>query len=198
MIPHQGVVNYLSWCTKAYAVAEGCGAPVNSSIGFDATITSLFSPLLVGQKVVLLPEEQEIESLSAVLRSKSNFSLVKITPAHLEMLSQLLPSYEGTAQARALIIGGEALLAKSLTFWRTNAPDTKLINEYGPTETVVGCCVYEVSTQTSLSGAVSIGRPIANTQIYLFGSAPTTRSYWCARGTLHRWRWTGTGLPQPP
>jgi alpha-ketoglutarate-dependent taurine dioxygenase/acyl carrier protein len=121
----------------------------------------------VGQKVVLLPEEQEIESLSAVLRSKSNFSLVKITPAHLEMLSQLLLSFEGTAQTRALIIGGEALLAKSLAFWRTNAPDTRLINEYGPTETVVGCCVYEVSTHTSLSGVVSIGRPIANTQIYL-------------------------------
>ncbi|MBD2128007.1 non-ribosomal peptide synthetase [Microcoleus sp. ZQ-A2] len=167
IIPHQGVVNYLSWCTKAYSVADGCGAPVNSSIGFDATITSLFSPLLVGQKVVLLPEEQEIEALSAVLCSQSNFSLVKITPAHLEMLSQLLPSYEGTGRTRALIIGGEALLAKSLTFWRTNAPDTKLINEYGPTETVVGCCVYEVSTQTSLSGVVSIGRPIANTQIYL-------------------------------
>ena len=167
MILHQGLVNYLSWCTKAYAVTEGCGAPVHSSIGFDATITSLFSPLLVGQKVVLLPEEQEIEALSNILRSTSNFSLVKITPAHLDVLSQLLPSTEAAGKTRAFIIGGEALLGKSLSFWQTHAPDTRLINEYGPTETVVGCCVYEVSNQTNLSGAVAIGRPIANTQIYI-------------------------------
>ena len=87
MIPHQGLVNYLSWCTKEYKVAQGYGAPVQSSIGFDATITSLFSPLLVGQRVVLLPENLEIEALSNLLLSENNFSLVKITPAHLEILN---------------------------------------------------------------------------------------------------------------
>src|SRR6185369_1499963 len=43
----------------------------------------------------------------------------------------------------------------------------RLINEYGPTETVVGCCVYEVPPGTSPSGALPIGRPIANTQLYI-------------------------------
>ena len=167
MIPHRGIVNYLSWCTKTYSVADGCGTPVHSSIGFDATITSLFSPLLVGQKVVLVPEEGEIEALSTLLCSQSNFSLVKITPAHLEMLSQLLPSSEVASQTRALVIGGEALLGKTLLFWHQNVSQTRLINEYGPTETVVGCCVYEVLNQTPLFGAIPIGRPIANTQIYL-------------------------------
>lgn len=167
MIVHQGLVNYLSWCIKAYAVADGVGSPVHSSIGFDATITSLFSPLLVGQRVVFLPEKQEIEALSAVLCSQSNFSLVKITPAHLALLSELLPSKQAAGQTRALIIGGEALSKKSISFWQTHAPETRLVNEYGPTETVVGCCIYEVPTQTSLSGLVPIGRPIANTQLYI-------------------------------
>jgi aspartate racemase len=167
MIVHQGLVNYLSWCIKTYAVADGVGSPVHSSIGFDATITSLFSPLLVGQRVVFLPEKQEIEALSAVLCSQSNFSLVKITPAHLALLSELLPSKQAAGQTRALIIGGEALSKKSISFWQTHAPETRLINEYGPTETVVGCCVYEVPAQTTLSGLVPIGRPIANTQLYI-------------------------------
>jgi amino acid adenylation domain-containing protein/non-ribosomal peptide synthase protein (TIGR01720 family) len=167
LIIHQGLVNYLGWCSSAYAVADGSGAPVHSSIGFDATITSLFSPLLVGKKVVLLPEKQEIEALGAILCSQSQFSLVKITPAHLDLLSFLIPNWSANNQTRAFIIGGEALSGKNVSFWRDKAPSTKLINEYGPTEAVVGCCVYEVDAQTNLSGGIPIGRPIANTQLYI-------------------------------
>ncbi len=167
MIHHQGVVNYLSWCTEAYAVANGYGAPVQSSFAFDATITSLFSPLIVGAQVVLLPEQQEIEALCAVLRSRRQFSLVKLTPAHLELLNQIIPPAEAAGQTNAFVIGGEALLGKTLEFWRQNAPTTRLINEYGPTETVVGCSVYEVTDNTSLTEGILIGRPIANTQLYI-------------------------------
>ena len=77
MIPHRGLVNYVSWAIKAYAVAEGQGAAVHSSVGFDLTITGLFTPLLVGQRVILLPEDQGVEPLSQILRDSENLSLVK-------------------------------------------------------------------------------------------------------------------------
>jgi amino acid adenylation domain-containing protein len=166
-IQHQGFANYLNWCIQAYTVAQGSGAPVQSSISFDATITSIFSPLLVGQKVVLLPEQNEIEALVSLLESSTNFSLVKITPAHLEILKYLLKPAAAQDRTRALIVGGEALLGNNLAFWRDYAPNTRIINEYGPTETVVGCCVYEVTKDTCLSAAIPIGRPIANTQLYV-------------------------------
>ncbi|MEA5582039.1 amino acid adenylation domain-containing protein [Nodularia harveyana UHCC-0300] len=167
MIIHQGVVNYLSWCINAYDVASGYGAPVQSSFAFDATITSLFSPLIVGGKVVLLPEKQEITALCDVLSSQRQFSLVKLTPAHLEMLNQIISPETAPGQTNAFVIGGEALQGKTLQFWRQNAPNTRLINEYGPTETVVGCCIYEVTDDTSLTETILIGRPIANTQLYI-------------------------------
>ncbi len=167
MILHSGIVNYLSWCTKAYNVAAGVGSIVNSSIAFDATITSLFSPLLVGRKVVLLPDEGEIEALKAALCSGTKFSLVKITPAHLEVLSHLLTSEQVNIETQAFIIGGEALSEKVTSFWQKHAPATRLINEYGPTETVVGCCIYEVGKQSFPGGNIPIGRPIANTELYI-------------------------------
>ena len=170
MIEHRGVVNYLNWCAKAYPVQDGFGSPVQSSIGFDATITSLLTPLLAGRSVVLLPEEQEVEALGAALSSGSDFSLVKLTPAHLKMLSQMVPRDQARGGARAFIIGGEALLSNDIAFWRKHASGTRLINEYGPTETVVGCCNYQVSAETPESGAVSIGRPIHNTQAYVLDS----------------------------
>ncbi len=168
LIEHRGLSNYLAWAVQAYAVAAGDGAPVNSSIGFDATITSFFAPLLVGGKVVLLPEADEIEALASALTGTDHFSLVKITPAHLEILSHLVTRADGSVppiKANAFVIGGEALYGHQLTFWQRHAPQTRLINEYGPTETVVGCCIYDA--QAPISGPVAIGRPIANTQLYI-------------------------------
>jgi amino acid adenylation domain-containing protein len=170
MITQGGLVNYLNWCTKAYSVTDGPGTLVNTSIGFDLTITSLFSPLLVGQSVTILPEELAIDGLSLALAGDNDFSLIKITPGHLDMLSQWLTGKDTAVRVRAVVIGGEALHWNSLSFWQTRLPGRRLINEYGPTETVVGCCSYEVPADGSGSGVVPIGRPIANTQIYLLDS----------------------------
>ncbi|WP_353931425.1 amino acid adenylation domain-containing protein [Okeanomitos corallinicola TIOX110] len=167
LIPHQGLVNYLSWCTQAYEVKAGTGTIVHSPLGFDLTITSLFSPLLVGNQVEILPQGEDVENLSHALHHHSDLSLVKITPAHLELLNQQIPATEAANRTRSFIIGGDNLLAENIAFWREFAPETKLVNEYGPTETVVGCCIYEVPRGKHFSGSVPIGRPIANTQLYI-------------------------------
>ena len=177
MVSHRGLVNYLSWCMREYAAAAGQSAPVHSPLGFDLTVTSLFAPLMSGRAATLLAEGQGVEELLAALRAERDFSLIKITPAHLEMLSQAAHAGEARDWAKAIIIGGDALFAENLSFWITNAPDTRLINEYGPTETVVGCCVYEVPGGAPLAHRVPIGRPIANTRLYVLDArqrpAPT-------------------------
>jgi aspartate racemase len=167
MITHRGLVNYLTWCITAYAVGDAQGAPVNSPIAFDLTITSLFAPLLAGKRVLLFREDDSLQVLGAVMSATGDFSLIKLTPAHLDVLNAMLPPESPAGLTRALIIGGEALREASLSFWRAHAPKTRLINEYGPTETVVGCCAYEVPPGMPSLATVPIGRPIANTQIYL-------------------------------
>ena len=42
-----------------------------------------------------------------------------------------------------------------------------MVNEYGPTEATVGCCVYEIESGGELSGSVPIGKPISNTRLYV-------------------------------
>ena len=167
LITHRGLVNYLHWCCDAYQVAGGDGAPVHTSVVFDLTVTSIFSPLLSGRKILLLPEEPGLDALADALLAHRNLSFVKLTPAHLDILNQQLSEAELAGRSRVLILGGEALLAESVALWRRNAPETRLINEYGPTETVVGCCVHEVSEQDPASGLLPIGLPIANTQLYV-------------------------------
>ena len=163
MVPHGGLSNYLAWALLAYPAAAGEGSPVHSSIGFDLTVTSLFLPLLAGRCALLLPEEGA-SGLAEALRTGS-FGVVKLTPAHLEVLPELLPPEAAAGCARALVVGGEALTAERLRFWAENAPGVRVFNEYGPTEAVVGCCVHEWAA--GAAGPVPIGRPIANTRLYV-------------------------------
>lgn len=167
MIEHGGLANYLNWAIAAYGFRFGGVVPVHSSISFDLTVTSLYPPLLVGGQVELLPEDVGAENLLAALRQGRDFDVVKITPAHLELLGQQLRPAEMARMCRAFVIGGENLLAESLRTWRRHAPATRFFNEYGPTETVVGCCVHEVLPGDADSGAVPIGRPIDNTALHV-------------------------------
>jgi non-ribosomal peptide synthase protein (TIGR01720 family) len=189
-------------------VERGNGAPVHSSLGFDLTVTSLYGPLVSGRKVVLVRGEGEEKGggekggagerereegkgrrgeqergsggLGRVLGEGSGYSLVKLTPAHLGLVAEELEGYGGgRGRAGVLVIGGEALRWEDLRWWREEAKGTRLVNEYGPTETVVGCCVYEVVAEgkeeiekerkegQEREGGVPIGRPIANTRLYV-------------------------------
>jgi amino acid adenylation domain-containing protein/non-ribosomal peptide synthase protein (TIGR01720 family) len=166
-VSHSGVVNYLRWATRAYDVAAGRGAPVHSSIGFDLTVTSLFSPWLAGRAVFLLPEDRGLDALGEALVRGGPFSLVKLTPAHLAALAGALPRDEVAGRVGTLVVGGEALSAEQVAFWREGRGAPRVVNEYGPTETVVGCCIHEMAAGECATGAVPIGRPIANTALYL-------------------------------
>ncbi|MDF5723371.1 MAG: amino acid adenylation domain-containing protein [Rhizonema sp. PD37] len=164
---HRGLTNYLHWAKDFYAVAQGQGTAVQSSLSFDATITSLYLPLICGRTTTLVREKQEIEALANIVEQNNHLSLIKITPSHLEILNQQLAPMEMQNKVNAFVLGGEALHANQIIPWLTHAPDTRLINEYGPTEAVVGCCVYEATGKRDLVGDILIGQPIANVRIYI-------------------------------
>src|SRR5216683_2242299 len=166
VVTHGGLTNYLLWGAGNYAMEGRAGAPIHSSISFDLTITSLYVPLIRGDHIILFGNKKNIEEVTDTLAASRDLGLLKVTPSHLEALTlHGAGAFRGVVQV--LIIGGEALSQQQLMKWREECPETRLINEYGPTETVVGCCSYEVAERDALSGSVPIGRPIANTQMYV-------------------------------
>jgi amino acid adenylation domain-containing protein len=163
VIPHRGLTNYLLWAARSYMPDAG-GTPVLGSVGFDATITSLFVPLLVGGHADLLPEGEELTALADALRRDSDYRFVKITPAHLDVLNRLLTNGPKAGGTQRLVLGGEAISPPALDNWTRNVR-LRIINEYGPTEAVVGCCTYEFSGRSGDS--VPIGRPISGARLYV-------------------------------
>jgi aryl carrier-like protein len=71
------------------------------------------------------------------------------------------------------VVGGEALPPATVRAWQAVAPATRLVNEYGPTETVVGCTAYALPTEVPRGATVSIGRPIAAARVYVVDAAAT-------------------------
>jgi amino acid adenylation domain-containing protein len=163
---HRGVANYVHWGVEAYGAGRGNGSPVFSSMAVDLTLTNLLA-LFAGTPVHLLPEKNAVEALAEALRSGAGFGPVKITPVHLQLLTPLLTAEEARSAAHTLVIGADFLSAEPTLFWQDQAPGVRLMNEYGPTETVVGCSAYTLPAGTHRAGPVPVGRAIQNLAFHL-------------------------------
>jgi amino acid adenylation domain-containing protein len=165
-IAHRGIVNYMRWGVEGYRAREGSGAGVHSSIAVDLTLTN-FLPLFVGQRMELVREGPGVEGLVEVMKGEPGWSLLKITPTHLTLLNPRLTEREMCASTRVLVIGADNLVAEPTLVWREKAPGVMLLNEYGPTETVVGCSVYRIGGDAPRRGGMPIGKPIWNMTMYV-------------------------------
>jgi amino acid adenylation domain-containing protein/non-ribosomal peptide synthase protein (TIGR01720 family) len=163
---HRGVVNYIHWGIRHYGADRGNGAPVFSSLAVDLTVTNLL-PLFAGLPVRFLPEEAPVEALAHALRGAPGFGVLKITPVHLSLLTPLLTPEQARGAALTLVIGADFLAAEPTVWWQENAPGVRLMNEYGPTETVVGCSAYTLPPGVHRAGPVPVGGPIHNLTFYV-------------------------------
>jgi len=166
MISHRALVNYLNWCCETYKLKEGTGSLHHSSFAFDFSVTSLFAPLIVGQRVVLSPRGSDESVLLTGFESKHDRSLLKLTPIHAQVLGDQLSNKTGSP-TRTLVLGGEELKPEHLTSWLEHAANTAIYNEYGPTEATVGCCFYRIPKNIHTMTCIPIGRPIDNMSCYI-------------------------------
>ncbi|MFV2013560.1 MULTISPECIES: non-ribosomal peptide synthetase [unclassified Micromonospora] len=166
MISHRGLMNYLVWAVDGYGLQGASGAPMLGSIAFDLSVPNFFLPLLGGKDVTMLPPDPTLAGLAEVLARPGDFSLLKITPGHLDVLrGHLRPDM--VHSVRTFVVGADEMRPETAAGWQRIAPGARIINEYGPTETVVGCSVYEMPAADRFTGPVPIGHPIANTTMYV-------------------------------
>lgn len=166
-VTHAGLVNYLQWSRDAYRTREGGGSVMHTPVSFDLTVTSLWLPLISGGAIDMIADAAGVDGFVASLRAAGGHALLKLTPSHLQLLAAMLPPETMSRAARALVVGGEALRGSDVAPWRRHAPGVRIVNEYGPTETVVGCCTHDVGPEDVARVNVPIGRPIANTQLWV-------------------------------
>ncbi|MDY4316043.1 amino acid adenylation domain-containing protein, partial [Pectobacterium actinidiae] len=133
MVEHRGFSNYLLWAHEFYATSGSLDSIVSSPVAFDATVTSLYLPLLSGGKMRLIHDGQELTELLPALLDAQPGTLVKITPTHLAALGQERQSVHQACPDLLFVVGGEALSSATVALWQTLSSGSRIINEYGPT-----------------------------------------------------------------
>ncbi|MFA0963322.1 amino acid adenylation domain-containing protein [Roseivirga sp. BDSF3-8] len=152
---------YINWADGYYFNDQGGHHfPVFTSIAFDLTYTSIFSPLLRGDFIRLYDQADVAESLKAILLPESGLTAIKLTPSHVQMIDMLGLERTGIGTA---IIGGEALRACHVAILKKLNPAMRVFNEYGPTETTVGCTIKEIEADAD----ITIGKPISGAGAYI-------------------------------
>jgi amino acid adenylation domain-containing protein len=140
-----------------------------SSFAFDSSVAGLFGTLCQGG-TLLLPSAGSQGDLAhlATLIAQHHVSHVLSLPSLYALLLERA-SRSQLATLRAVIVAGEACPRGLVTRHYDTLPDTELFNEYGPTEGTVWSSVYRCRSQ-DMGPSVPIGRPIANTQIYVLNT----------------------------
>jgi amino acid adenylation domain-containing protein len=162
-IRHDSLVNYVWWAAQVYLQGEDLDFPLYSSLAFDLTVTSIYTPLVTGNRVVVYRQQGREPALFDILRD-NQVGVLKLTPSHLALIKE---HDNSRSRIKRLIVGGEALETALAAQIQKSFGGVEIFNEYGPTEATVGCMIYRYDSETDRRSFVPIGRPAANTQIYL-------------------------------
>jgi amino acid adenylation domain-containing protein len=168
LVPHRGVARLVKGADYV-SLTEDETLLHLSPLSFDASTFELWGALLNGGRVVLLsPGQPSLGEIGEAIRQHGVTTLwLTASLFHLmvdERLNDLKP-------LRQLLAGGDVLSPQHVLKAHRALPGCRIINGYGPTENTTFTCCYTVADERALAPSVPIGRPIANTRVYVLDAS---------------------------
>jgi amino acid adenylation domain-containing protein len=162
---HRSLANYLHWFNESLPDDVHC-LIATTPLTFDASLKQLFAPLLKGREVWILPSDVIVRP-DALLQSLSTRSQVGFNCVP-SLWRAVLDTIDSSGDVSAthitcLLVGGEVIGQETINRTLTKLPHLQVRNLYGPTEATANSSVAQIT----LGDEVTIGRPIANVQLYI-------------------------------
>lgn len=167
MLEHRGVVNLIDHIRSEYGIWEQDRVIQYTSQSFDPSIMEIFLALLNGAELYIPTKETTQDP--ALYEKFINKHLITVAEIPGAFASVVNP--ERLISLRFVSTGGSALTPGVAKAWRDYV---RFINAYGPTETTIQSTEWVVEERTD--GALPIGRPVANTQIYILNPSNQLQS----------------------
>uniref|UniRef100_UPI00374D95D9 non-ribosomal peptide synthetase n=1 Tax=Flavobacterium sp. TaxID=239 RepID=UPI00374D95D9 len=181
-INHASLIDYAVTFKDYFQLSSQDSIVQQASISFDTSIEEIFPILISGGTLVVYESKGDFETLFRLCEN-SNITVLSTNPYALQYLNASHKQYN--LKIRTLISGGDVLQPDYINnLWDNIA----IYNTYGPTESTV-CATYYPITQKQT--AISIGKPIANRQVYIVAPESTQLS---PVGVIGELCISGTGL----
>jgi amino acid adenylation domain-containing protein len=159
-VTHRSVVNFLTSMRREPGLSERDRLLAVTTLCFDIAGLEFYLPLTTGACVVIAPQAVLADGISlAELIRESKITAMQATPVTWRLL--LESGWEGLPGFK-ILCGGEAIPRELAN--RLLGTGAEVWNLYGPTETTIWSTVHRIDSR---SGSVPIGKPIANTQVYI-------------------------------
>ena len=166
MNEHRGVVNRLCWMPEGFRIGVEDRVLQKTAFGFDVSVWEFFWTLLNGARLVMAQPggHRDPQYLIRTI-TEQGITMVDFVPSMLQVFLDGLPQGACTS-VRHVFSGGEELSLPLQRLCQQKLPASRLHHMYGPTEAAVDATHWACDA-TQQQGRVPIGRPIANTQIYI-------------------------------
>nr|VFJ54347.1 MAG: amino acid adenylation domain-containing protein [Candidatus Kentron sp. FW] len=162
---HKGIVNRILWMQDEYRLTQEDAIPQKTPFSFDVSVWEFLWPLMAGARLVVArPGGHKDPVYLADLINAHDISVMHFVPSMLSAFLDGIGERE-CPSLRDVICSGEALTA-ALQERFFSAFHARLHNLYGPTEAAIDVSYWQCRKDSSLA-TVPIGRPIANTQLYI-------------------------------
>jgi amino acid adenylation domain-containing protein len=159
-VEHHSVINLLASMRDRPGISEADHLVATTTLSFDIAGLEIYLPLIAGAQLVIAPESAQVDGTAlARLLKDSGATMMQATPVTWRLL--LDSGWEGSPRMK-ILCGGEGLSRPLAN--RLLEAGGELWNLYGPTETTIWSTVEQVELG---EGSVPIGKPIANTQVYV-------------------------------
>ncbi|KAG0295883.1 hypothetical protein BGZ97_004688, partial [Linnemannia gamsii] len=165
LVPHRAIARLV--INNGYAdIGTDDRVAFSANPAFDASTFEVWAPLLNGGTLVVIDHDTVLMPYAFVhILQEKRISIMWLTVG---LFNQLAVSLEPVfPQLKTLIVGGDALDASVIAQVLRNAPPQRLINGYGPTESTTFATTYSIVSPPEEGASIPIGRPIANTRVYL-------------------------------
>lgn len=164
---HQGVVNLLTDFENRQPVSGGGMCSWWTSVGFDVSVYEIFSALLYGRALLIVPQNIRTDSRRFFeYLQQHDARSAYVTPSQLNDLANWLET-SGQISMERLLVGVEPINEQLLARISLAMPGVKIINGYGPTEATICSTLFDFDPSRAQDRNTPIGRAVQNTQIYL-------------------------------
>ncbi len=169
MAKHDATLNRFQWMWETFPFTAGEVCCHKTSISFGDSMWEMFGPLLKGIPAVIIANDDVKDANRFVeILSKYNVSRLIVVPSLLRVLLETNDNLtDQLDKLRFWVTSGEALPVELIPRFYAALPHAKLINLYGSSEVAADVTVFDTRQMSDDMNMVPIGKPIANTQIYL-------------------------------